>query len=55
MEVGAENIEKGPQRHEIVKEVLIVKLEVLIRFPDALRSFKRFTPIEQITVLLRSN
>lgn len=55
MEVGAEYVEKWPQRHEIVKEVLIVKLEVLIRFPDALRSFERFTPIEQITVLLRSN
>jgi len=55
MEVGAKYVEKWPQRHEIVKEVLIVKLEVLISFLDSLRSFERFTPIEQITVLLRSN
>ncbi len=55
MEVSAKNIEKRPQRHEIVNEVLIVKLEVLVCFLDALRGFEGFTPVEQVTVLLRSN
>jgi hypothetical protein len=55
MEVGTKNVEKRPQRHEIVYEVLVVKLEILIRFPYTLRCFKRLTPIKQVTVLLRSN
>jgi hypothetical protein len=55
MEVGTKNVEKRPQRHKIVYEVLVVELEVLIRFPYTLRCFKRLTPIEQVTVLLRSN
>jgi len=55
MEVSAEYVDKRPQRHDIVKEVMIAKLEVLIRFLYTLRSFERFIPIEQITVFLRSN
>jgi hypothetical protein len=55
MEVGAKNVEKRPHRHKIVYEVLVVELEVLIRFPYTLRCFKRLTPIEQVAVLLRSN
>ena len=46
MKVGAEIIEKRPKGHKIVYEVLIVELEVLIRFLNTLRCFERLTPIE---------
>jgi len=52
MEVSANHIENWPERHQVVNEIGVVKLEVLVGFTHTRRSFERFTPVEQIAVFL---